>query len=247
MCQDHWGNNDPNCTDLNNAKVGMRTFLSYMDSSQQWVGLTVLPPATSVGNRCATPQSTNYDNASYPYTIVPLSKDFTRNGQLDTNSNLVQTINCVRGNGTTAYANALEKAQAELDRGGRSNVPDIIVFLSDGAANTGPTYYSTTSPYRRQPCHQGVWSAANIKSRGTLIYSIGYDLDALNGGANKCQRWDGTNESPTITAYTAISQIASRPDTFYNQPGPGELKTIFTAIAADIGKGSSSLIDNDQQ
>jgi hypothetical protein len=247
MCQDHWGNNDPNCTDLNNAKVGMRTFLSYMDSSQQWVGLTVLPPATSVGNRCATPQSTNYDNASYPYTIVPLSKDFTRNGQLDTNSNLVQTINCVRGNGTTAYANALEKAQAELDRGGRSNVPDIIVFLSDGAANTGPTYYSTTSPYRRQPCHQGVWSAANIKSRGTLIYSIGYDLDALNGGANKCQRWDGANETPTITAYTAISQIASRPDTFYNQPGPGELKTIFTAIAADIGKGSSSLIDNDQQ
>ena len=247
MCQDHFGNNDPACTDLQNAKVGMKTFLSYMDSTQQWVGLAVLPPATSVSNKCTTPETNNYNSTSSPYTIVPLSTDFIKNGQLDNNSNLVKTITCQKGNGTTAYANALEKAQAELDLHGRANVPDIIVFLSDGAANTGPTYYPTTSPYRKQPCHQGVWSAANIKARGTLIYSIGYDLDALNGGANKCQKYDGTNESPSITAYSAISQIASRPDTFYNQPGPGELKTIFTAIAADIGKGSSSLIDNDHQ
>ena len=247
MCQDHWGNNDPNCTDLQNAKAGMKTFLSYMDSSQQWVGLAVLPPATSVGNRCTKPETNNYNSTSSPYTIVALSNNFTRNGQLDPNSNLVKTIDCQKGNGTTAYANALEKAQAELDLHGRSNVPDIIVFLSDGAANTGPTYYSTSSPYRRQPCHQGVWSANGIKNRGTLIYSIGYDLDALNGGANKCQRYDGANETPSITAYSAISQIASRPDTFFNQPGPGELKTIFTAIAADIGKGSSSLIDDDHQ
>jgi len=245
MCQDHWGNYDPNCTDLNNARIGMKTFLAYMDSSQQHVGLAFLPPATSVGNRCALPQTSNYDSRSAAYTVVPLSSDFTRNGQLDTNSNLVRTIDCVRGNGRTAYANALEAAQAELDRGGRPDAPDIVVFLSDGAANIGPTYYSTTSPYRRQPCHQGVWSAATIKSRGTLIYSIGYDLDADNGGANKCTSYTGANESPAITAYSAISQIASRPDTFFNQPNPGQLKTIFTAIAADIGKGSSALIDND--
>jgi hypothetical protein len=245
MCQDHFGRSDPNCTDLNNAKAGMKTFLSYMDSSMQWVGLAVLPPATSVGNRCATPQTANYDSRSSPYTIVPLAKDFTRNGQLDNSSNLVTTINCVRGNGATAYANALESAQAELDRNGRSNAPDIIVFLSDGAANTGPTYFPTTSPYRRQPCHQGVSSAATIKNRGTLIYSIGYDLDANNGGANICTSSTGANESPTITAYSAIAQIASRPDTFFNQPNPGQLKTIFTAIAADIGKGTSALIDND--
>ncbi len=197
-----------------------------------------MPPASSIGNRCSTPQTSNYNSRSSPYTVVALSSDFTLNGQLNNNSNLIQTINCVRGNGATAYANALEAAQAELDRNGRPDVPDIIVFLSDGAANTGPTYYSTTSPYRRQPCHQGVWSAATIKNRGTLIYSIGYDLDANNGGANKCQSYTGANESPAITAYSAIAQIASRPDTFYNQPGPGELRTIFSQIAADIGKGT---------
>jgi hypothetical protein len=247
MCQDHNGNYDPNCTDLNNAKAGMRTFLSYMDSSLQHVGLAVLPPATSVGNRCATPQTANYNSRSSPYTVVPLASDFTQNGQLNLNSNLVQTINCVRGNGATAYANALEAAQTELDAHGRPDAPDIIVFLSDGAANTGPTYYSTNSPYRKQPCHQGVWSAGPIKNRGTLIYSIGYDLNAQNGGANVCTSYTGANESPSITAYSAIQQIASRPDTFYNQPSPGELRTIFGQIAADIGHGSSALIDNSVQ
>ncbi len=44
-----------------------------------------------------------------------------------------------------------------------------------------------------------------------------------------------------------LLQIASRPDTFYNQPNPGQLKTIFGAIAADIGNGSSSLIDDSVQ
>jgi hypothetical protein len=222
----------------------MRTFLSYMDSSLQHVGLAVLPPATSIGNRCALPQTANYNSQSSPYTVVPLASDFTLNGQLNTNSNLVQTINCVQGNANTAYANALEAAQAELDLHGRPDAPDIIVFLSDGAANTGPTYYSTSSPYRTRPCHQGVTSSNVIKNRGTLIYSIGYDLNANNGGANVCTSYTGANESPAITAYSAIQQIASRPDTFYNQPTPGELKTIFGAIAADIGHGSSALIDN---
>jgi hypothetical protein len=244
MCEDHNGNYDPNCTDLNNARTGMKTFLGYMDSSLQWVGLAVLPPATSVSNRCTLPDTPNYNSRSAAYTVVPLSRDFTRNRALDTNSTLVRTIDCVKGNGRTAYANALEAAQAELDLHGRPDAPDVIVFLSDGAANIGPTYYSTSSPYRTQPCHQGVWSAASIKSRGTLIYSIGYDLDAVNGGANVCTSYTGSLERPSITAYSALQQIASRPDTFYNQPGPGELKTIFASIAADLGHGSSALIDN---
>ena len=244
MCQDHNGNNDPNCTDLNNARNGMKTFLSYMDSSLQHVGLAVLPPATTVANRCAVPSASNYNSRSAAYVIVPLSSDFTMNGQLDNNSNLVRTINCMQANDRTAYANAIEAAQAELDLHGRPDAPDIIIFLSDGAANIGPTYYPTSSPYRMQPCHQGVWSAATIKARGTLIYSIGYDLDAVNGGANTCTDYNGGLERPSITAYSALQQIASRPDTFYNKPGPGELQTIFTAIAEDIGHGSSALIDN---
>jgi hypothetical protein len=90
-----------------------------------------------------------------------------------------------------------------------------------------------------------VWSAASIEARGTIIYSIGYDLDALNGRANECQSYTGADESPAITAYSALQQIASGPNTFYDKPSPGQLRTIFAEIAADIAKGTSGLIDND--
>ena len=245
MCQTSSGANDPACTDLNNAREGMKTFLTYLEPTTQWVGLTVLPPATSTSAsaRCATPSESNYNSTSAAYNIVSLSNNYSTNRVLNTSSTLVSTINCQKGSGRTAYANALEAAQKELETKGRAGVKDVIIFLSDGAANIGPTYYSTTSPYRRQPCRQGVNSAATIKAKGTLIYSIGYDLDALGGGANKCTSYTDAPESPAITAYQAIQAIASSPAAFFNKPTPGQLKTIFTEIAADLARGTSALID----
>jgi hypothetical protein len=247
MCQTSSGAADPACTDLNNAKEGMRTFLGYLEPSTQWVGLAVLPPATGTTTtaRCATPSDANYNNANYPYVIVGVREgnNYSKDRVLDPSSKLVSTINCQRGSGRTAYANALEAAQRELEINGRPDVKNVIIFLSDGAANTGPTYYPTTSPYRRQPCRQGVTSAATIKSKGTLIYSIGYDLNALNGGANVCTSYTGATESPSITAYDAIRQIASSPGAFFNKPDAGQLRTIFTEIAADLARGTSALID----
>lgn len=94
MCQDHWGRSDPNCTDLENAKEGMRTFLAFFEQSTQWVGLAALPPATSRSRRCNTPDTANYNSTSSPYVLVPLSKDYgTPGGGLNTNSDLVKTIN----------------------------------------------------------------------------------------------------------------------------------------------------------
>ena len=245
MCEDHFGRVDPNCTDLKNAIDGMKTFLGFFDSSSQWVGLAALPPTTIVSKRCNTPGSSNYDSRNSKYVLVPMSKDFGNPEQgLNRSSDLVKTIDCQKGGGRTAYADALEAAQAELDKNGRPGVKDLIVFLSDGAANYGPDFYSNSSPYRKQPCNQGVASAASIKARGTIIYSIGYDLDAVNGGANKCESWDGKDEKPAITAYSALQQIASSPETFHDKPSPGQLQTIFSDIARDIHKGTSALIDN---
>jgi uncharacterized membrane protein len=246
MCMDHNGRLDPSCTDLNNARSGMKTFLNLMDPQMDRVGLVVLPPATSVANRCAVPQTSNYDSRSAAYVVVPLSNDYKTGTRLNTSSRLVSTIDCQQGGGETSYANALEQAQAELDAHGRSNVQDVIVFFSDGAANTGPSYYGNSSPYRSQPCHQGVNSAAAAKAKGTIIYSIGYDLNALNGGANNCTAYSftGPPESPPITAYQALSQIASSSATFYNQPSAGELTSLFTQVATDVQRGAARLIDN---
>jgi hypothetical protein len=247
MCQNSAGATDPACTDLNNARNGMKTFLGFLDAKVDWVGLSVLPPATSLSAKCSTPASTNYNSTTAPYLLVPLSKDFKNsNGTLNTSSNLVSTINCVQGGGTTSYANAIDSAQAELNAHGRSDVQDIIVFLSDGAANTGPSYYSLTNPatkpYRTQPCHQGVTSAGLAKATGTIVYSIGYALGDDTGG---CKSYDGTTEKPTpptITVTQALQGIATDPvNDFFNQPTPGQLNTIYTTIAKDIGRGTSAL------
>lgn len=248
MCQNSAGQSDPACTDLNNAKSGIRSFLAMMDPTTQWVGLTVFPPATGTSSsaRCATPASGNYDTASNPYTIVPLSKDYkTSTGAPNSASTLVTTLACVQGGGTTAYGNAIDAAQAELNLHGRAGVQDVIVFMSDGAANTGPTYYSSTSDYRTRPCKQGVTSAGVAKSgtSKTLVYSIAYALEDDTGGCMNSVPNPDKPESPAITAATALQNIAS-PGNFYNKPSPGQLNTIYTQIAVDIGSGTAGLIDD---
>ena len=237
MCQFSNGNNDPACTDLENARNGLLEFVQYMDPAIHKIGLAVFPPATSTGARCNTPASSNYNSTSAAYTVVQLANNFKIGSNLNESSQLVSTIRCQRGGGSTAYAHALERAQTELNSSrGRPGVQNVIVFFTDGAANTGPTFLPTSSPYRRQPCQQGVNSASVIKGTGTLIYSIGYDLDALNGGANICENGvTGAPESPAITAYNAVRLIATNGSTFFNRPNPGDLTQVYTQIAAEIG------------
>ncbi|MCP6756167.1 VWA domain-containing protein, partial [Klebsiella pneumoniae] len=89
---------------------------------------------------------------------------------------LVDRIECQKvGGGRTGYAKAIDAAQAELDKDGRPDAKKVIVFFSDGAANYGGT--SDPASYRNQPCHAGVGSANAAKAKGTVVYSIGYDLD----------------------------------------------------------------------
>jgi Flp pilus assembly protein TadG len=236
MCMDFYGNQDPSCAKLESARSGVLTMLASLDPAVDRVGLAVLPPATSAGAICSPPPLTVYNNPSASWVPIPLTSNYMSNGQLDHSTPLVAAVDCLPGSGYTAYADAIDKAQAELAANGRSNAGHYIVFLTDGAANTGPSYYPASSPYRQQPCHQGVTSANAAKSQGTTIYAIGYTLNAQGGGANRCQAQSpmGPNESPSITAYQALSQIASNSATFYNQPAPGSLDAIFASITAHI-------------
>ena len=53
--------------------------------------------------------------------------------------------------------------------------------------------------------------------------------------------YTGDPESPSITAYDALRQIATSDAHSFNKPGPGELRTIYTAIAGE--SGGARLID----
>jgi hypothetical protein len=255
MCQFSNGGSDPNCTDLTNARGGIEEFLDVMDPSVHHVGLAVLPPKLPSATCSARPQQSWYDNVDSQYLLAPLSTDYKlANGSLNASSTLVDRLrNCTPGGGRTAYANAIDVAQTHLQNAGRSDAENIIVFLSDGAANYGPNYYPNTSPYRSTPCRQGVNSSGVAKTAGTTVYSIGYDLNGSGTDFEQCHVawWTGGAttllEQPPITSWDAIRAIATDQSTFYNKPDPGDLRPIFQAIAADIGARFSRLIDDDAQ
>jgi Flp pilus assembly protein TadG len=271
MCQKSNGADDhPACTDMNNAKAGIRTFLGFMDPTLDRVGLAVFPPAYNHNNRCQLPtdaqQRYGYDTW-YPswttgpggqtpglYAIASLEDDYLvpRSGGYvlasPGQSPLVNMIECVGSAGTTSYANAIDEAQHELDEHGRGNVQDVIVFLSDGAANTTPRWvpsYLDNPSDRLHPCQAGVKAAQQVKNTGTIIYSIGYDLNGMGTDYERCKTNTGGNES--ITAYDAIRQIATDFNHFYNKPDPGQLNFIFTQIAADLQRPAARLIDDGLQ
>ena len=226
---------------LVNAKQGISAFLGSLDPTVDNVGLAVLPPAPAPGTDCNVPSGNSYNSLSSQYLMVPLSSNWgtevNNQVQLDQNSPLLSTLNCIQAGGSTAYADAIDAAQQELDADGRPGVQQVIVFLSDGAANTGPTYYPATSPYRTQPCQQGVNSAADAKAQGTIVYSILYDS---SDGSPLCGAQGGGPEQPQMYSNVAMQEIAS-PGNFYDQPNPTQLTTIFLAISADLTAGTSRL------
>ena len=180
---------------LANAKQGVTSFLDDLDPAIDNVGLVVLPPAASVGARCSSAPTSNYDLTNAAYLVVPLGNDYASSpGNLNSSSDLISTLNCVQAGGQTAYANALDAAQAELDANGRPGVQKVIIFLSDGAANTGPGYL----PRRRRTAPSRAITAIPIagasKANKVLVYSIAYDLDVSGAEACKAAIPAGTSQ-----------------------------------------------------
>jgi hypothetical protein len=272
------------CTDLDNAKDGVRTMLGILNPPNTQIGMVAFPPVqTSATDPCAPPYSSlggngydGYDSPDRGYVTDTISGDFkTAGGALNPASGLYRhtvdgpSSSCIAAGGNTSYSEALRQARAELEAHGRPDVPDYIVFLTDGEANIGSVYgpgdptYPPGNADDQQPCHTAVNLANSYKAQGVTIYSIGYALgsnvDCTAGGFHKkvgtawqpctpptagCYHYASpTAESPAITSYATLSQIAS-PGDFYNQPNAGQLDTIFAAIARDIGQGSSRLVDD---
>ena len=120
MCTNSAGKPDPACTDMENARDGHEDVPRPDEPALDHVGLAVLPPASSMATKCDKPPNTaSYDDPNAPYVLVPLSSDYKTGTDLNTASNLVSTINCVQANGNTAYANAIDAAQAEIVKDGR--------------------------------------------------------------------------------------------------------------------------------
>jgi hypothetical protein len=270
-----------NCIDLDNAKDGVRTMLGMLNPPAAQVGMVAFPPVqTTSSSACAAPYNSlggngydGYDAATRGYVTDSVKGNFKTGTALNTSSGLyLHTMDgpansCIAAGGNTSYSEALRQAQSEVLTHGRPNVPNYIVFLTDGEANIGSVYgtsYPAGNADDQQPCHTAISLANSYKAAGTTIYSIGYALgsnvNCTAGGFRKknsqgnwvvctagtagCYHYASpTAESPPITSFSTLSQIAS-PGDFYNQPSAGQLNTIFAAIATDIGQGSSRLVDD---
>jgi len=170
--------------DIANLKNAATSILSFYDSNIQWIGLVALPYGRS-SNKCVVNDPQNYPNSNYPdWQVVPLSNDFTRaDGTVNTASQLYQSINCLQRSpsirvnvdgvnrtsaGHTNLGDPLDAARDMLRYQGRAEVPDIIIFETDGQAN---------QPYGYQPCNY-LNSKGNIaKAAGQTIFSIAFGLD----------------------------------------------------------------------
>ena len=276
------------CTDLDNAKDGVRTMLGMFSPPSAQIGMIAFPPVQSTSTSpCAAPYNSQaggyngYDAADRGYVTDTINSTYKlANGTLDPASGLsLHTVpgtasSCIQAGGNTSYSEALRQAQAELLANGRPNVPDYLVFLTDGEANIGSMYgWNTAYPPGNaddvQPCQTAIDLANSYKQAGTTIYSIGYALGNIgctggmygknnpNWGQPGAPRYIPCVQGDTgcvhrasgVTESPAITsyttlQKIASPGNFYNQATPGDLSAIFAAIATDIGQGSSRLVDD---
>ena len=220
------------------AKQAIQSFLTQFDPTGTWIGLTVFPPAPAANaNACASfNYTTTYNDKNASWVTVPLSSDYVSGGVLNSSSNLVKQVACVTANGTTAYETAIQKGQAALAAQGRADAQDIIIFLTDGAANTAPSYLTATE--KAQPCHSAMSAATSAKSAGVRIFAIAYNVTDPG-----CLNSSGAAESPSITPEVALKAIAS-PTDYYFQPDAGALAAIFKDIAGELNGTKTRLQDD---
>jgi hypothetical protein len=190
------------CTDLDNAKDGVQTMLGILNPPSAQVGMVAFPPVqTTTTDVCSDPYNSvshgfnGYDSASrgyltdtisanYKTSATPPLVDKTKGIGLHTKDG--DATACIRAGGNTSYSEALRQAQAELLAHGRANVPNYIVFLTDGEANIGSIYplknglpdptYPPGNKDDEHPCQEAIDVAQAAKDAGTTIYSIGYAL-----------------------------------------------------------------------
>jgi len=182
-------------------------------------------------------------------------------------SSINNAINCLQAAGTTSYGNAMVEAKRELVRNGngstpdgmnRGNAQDVIVYLTDGAANTMPhNGWLPTNPVADgllpldleawgngsgsppdRPCRAGIEAANWAKAQGTLVYTIGFGL-AGGGNGERCNE-PGNTLNPELTLRT----MATDANAYYGTPEGADLGQVFEQIAYDIKDRAGRLVEN---
>jgi len=245
-------------SDIANLENAALAVLDFYDPTQQWVGMASLPYGQP-GNKCiaygdrrtSPPTYQLYPNSNYAdWQAVPLNNSYKRaDGTLDTSNPLVQQIRCLqradssivqaRSDGGspsgfhTNLGDPLDAARDMLRLQGRSDVPDVIIFMTDGQAN---------QPSTRQPCKYFNDKATLAKAEGQTIFTIAYGVDST-----RC-----TDSVPPFSGRpgtTNLAAAATQPsnddvpggcgsnenkdgDYYFCTPANADLEPVFRQVAA---------------
>lgn len=169
------------------------------------------------------------------------------------------TINGFRASGATYAEEGLQQAQNVLDRNGRADVQQIVIFFTDGEPNHG-------NGFDNEVAAEAVNTACEMKQGGTIIYAIG----VMNGADASVTDDDGFNEYmngvssnyPNATAngsngsffdwdgyYNTTFGERAEGDYYKAASDPDSIEEIFDEISDEVqqGVGSGSPIEENTQ
>lgn len=198
--------------DLDNARSGAMAMLKAFDSPQIWVGLAALPYGQPE-DPCVVAEVQAYpEPAAEKWEVTSLSPDYsTIDGRVDPSSEIVTRINCLQratnltsvtptGSGHTDLGDPLHGADQMASLEGRSDAPDVIVFMTDGEAN---------QPRFNQPCKYFAQAASQAKEGGTTIFTIGFGVSSARCSYDTFGRFQGAYATTVLAAAATSSQDAT--------------------------------------
>lgn len=169
------------------------------------------------------------------------------------------TINGFSANGATYAEEGLQQAQDVLNRNGRTDVQQIVIFFTDGEPNHG-------NGFDNEVAADAVNTAHKMKQGGAIIYAIG----VMNGADASVTDDDGFNEYmngvssnyPDATAegknwdfldwrtyYNTTFGERAEGDYYKAASDPDSIEEIFDEISDEVqqGVGSGSPIEENTQ
>lgn len=169
------------------------------------------------------------------------------------------TINGFRASGATYAEEGLQQAQNVLDRNGRADVQQIVIFFTDGEPNH-------RNGFDNEVAAEAVNTAHEMKQGGTIVYAIG----VMNGADASVTDDDGFNEYmngvssnyPNATAdgsnggilgwgahYNTTFGERAEGDYYKAASDPDSIEEIFDEISDEVqqGVGSGSPIEENTQ
>ena len=169
------------------------------------------------------------------------------------------TINSFSANGATYAEEGLQQAQNVLDRNGRPDVQQIVIFFTDGEPNH-------QSGFDNEVAAEAVNTAHDMKQGGTIIYAIG----VMNGADASVTDDDGFNEYmngvssnyPDATAdgyngffgwgayYNTDFGDRAEGDYYKAASDPDSIESIFDEISDEVQQGfgsGSPIVDESEE